>query len=189
MLSASCLKKKKKKIPHDGTPLHMSHAFGLRNDITRPVEKAEEETKTPAVPTAISGFDRDKLPEKKPGAFNTKPYRRHKVPVVCLGLFNQTVSKMSLFGKIFGSNSKGGKAATPQEAIQKLRETEEMLAKKQDFLEKKIEQELITAKKNGTKNKRGRFSVTWGVNGQTKSFVSLLAAGQLGSRYCLSVGS
>ncbi|RVE72435.1 hypothetical protein OJAV_G00042400 [Oryzias javanicus] len=61
---------------------------------------------------------------------------------------------MSLFGKIFGSNSKGGKAATPQEAIQKLRETEEMLAKKQDFLEKKIEQELITAKKNGTKNKR-----------------------------------
>lgn len=140
----------------------MSHAFGLRNDITRPVEKAEEETKTPAVPTAISGFDRDKLPEKKPGAFNTKPFRHHKVPVVCLGLFNQTVSKMSLFGKIFGSNSKGGKAATPQEAIQKLRETEEMLAKKQDFLEKKIEQELITAKKNGTKNKRGRFSVTLG---------------------------
>uniref|UniRef100_A0A3P9MPS3 Charged multivesicular body protein 4B n=1 Tax=Oryzias latipes TaxID=8090 RepID=A0A3P9MPS3_ORYLA len=61
---------------------------------------------------------------------------------------------MSLFGKIFGGGSKGGKAATPQEAIQKLRETEEMLAKKQDFLEKKIEQELITAKKNGTKNKR-----------------------------------
>lgn len=35
-----------------------------------------------------------------------------------------------------------------------MRETEEMLAKKQDFLEKKIEQELLTAKKNGTKNKR-----------------------------------
>lgn len=62
---------------------------------------------------------------------------------------------MSLFSKIFGSGGKGGKAPTPQEAIQRLRETEEMLAKKQDFLEKKIEQELVTAKKNGTKNKRG----------------------------------
>ncbi|XP_020508839.1 charged multivesicular body protein 4b [Labrus bergylta] len=59
-----------------------------------------------------------------------------------------------LFGKLFGGGGKGGKSATPQEAIQKLRETEEMLAKKQDFLEKKIDQELMTAKKNGTKNKR-----------------------------------
>ena len=62
---------------------------------------------------------------------------------------------MSLFGKLFGSGGKGGKGPSPQEAIQKLRETEEMLTKKQDFLEKKIDQELITAKKNGTKNKRG----------------------------------
>ncbi|KAF3690306.1 Charged multivesicular body protein 4b Chromatin-modifying protein 4b [Channa argus] len=61
---------------------------------------------------------------------------------------------MSIFAKLFGSGGKGGKAPTPQEAIQRLRETEEMLAKKQEFLEKKIEQELITAKKNGTKNKR-----------------------------------
>ncbi|XP_047203931.1 charged multivesicular body protein 4b [Girardinichthys multiradiatus] len=61
---------------------------------------------------------------------------------------------MSLFGKIFGTGGKGGKGPTPQEAIQKLRETEEMLAKKQEFLEQKIEQELLTAKKNGTKNKR-----------------------------------
>ncbi|XP_013872202.1 charged multivesicular body protein 4b [Austrofundulus limnaeus] len=60
---------------------------------------------------------------------------------------------MSLFAKMFGSN-KSGKAPTAQEAIHKLRETEEMLAKKQEFLEKKIEQELLTAKKNGTKNKR-----------------------------------
>lgn len=62
---------------------------------------------------------------------------------------------MSIFGKLFGSGGKGGKGPTAQEAIQKLRETEEMLAKKQDFLEKKIDQELMTAKKNGTKNKRG----------------------------------
>lgn len=44
---------------------------------------------------------------------------------------------------------------TTGDAIQKLRETENMLQKKQEFLEKKIEQELDTAKKNGTKNKRG----------------------------------
>ncbi|KAG7332166.1 hypothetical protein KOW79_004000 [Hemibagrus wyckioides] len=61
---------------------------------------------------------------------------------------------MSLFTKIFGSGGKGEKAPSPQDAIQKLRETEEMLSKKQEFLEKKIEAELLTAKKNGTKNKR-----------------------------------
>ena len=59
---------------------------------------------------------------------------------------------MSLFEKVFGK--KGGKAPSPQEAIQRLRETEEMLQKKSDFLEKKIEQELSVARKNGTKNKR-----------------------------------
>ncbi|TNN57936.1 Charged multivesicular body protein 4c [Liparis tanakae] len=48
--------------------------------------------------------------------------------------------------------SRGG--PSPQEAIHKLRETEEMLTKKQDYLEKRIEQELLIAKKNGTKNKR-----------------------------------
>ncbi|XP_010790984.1 charged multivesicular body protein 4c-like [Notothenia coriiceps] len=50
------------------------------------------------------------------------------------------------------SRSRGG--PSPQEAIHKLRETEEMLTKKQDYLEKRIEQELTIAKKNGTKNKR-----------------------------------
>ncbi|XP_071401225.1 charged multivesicular body protein 4b-like, partial [Centroberyx affinis] len=61
---------------------------------------------------------------------------------------------MSLLAKLFGTGGKGGKSPTPQDAIQRLRDTEEMLTKKQDFLEKKIEQELLTAKKNGTKNKR-----------------------------------
>ncbi|XP_016108022.1 charged multivesicular body protein 4c [Sinocyclocheilus grahami] len=61
---------------------------------------------------------------------------------------------MSVFGKLFGGGGKGGKGPSPQEAIQKLRETEEMLAKKQEFLEQKIDAELLTAKKNGTKNKR-----------------------------------
>ena len=60
--------------------------------------------------------------------------------------------KMSFLQKIFGS---GGKDKGMPKAIQKLRETEEMLIKKQEFLGKKIEQELDIAKKNGTKNKRG----------------------------------
>lgn len=64
---------------------------------------------------------------------------------------------MSLINKIFGSGKKD-KAPTPQEAIQRLRETEEMLQKKSDFLEKKVTQELGIAKKNGTKNKRGILS-------------------------------
>lgn len=61
---------------------------------------------------------------------------------------------MSAFAKIFGFK-KEEKAITSGEAIQKLRETEEMLTKKQNFLEKKIEMELTTARQNGTKNKRG----------------------------------
>ncbi|XP_067268623.1 charged multivesicular body protein 4c [Pseudorasbora parva] len=61
---------------------------------------------------------------------------------------------MSVFGKLFGGGGKGGKGPNPQEAIQKLRETEEMLTKKQEYLEQKIDAELLTAKKNGTKNKR-----------------------------------
>lgn len=62
---------------------------------------------------------------------------------------------MSFLSKVFGGK-KEDKAPTTGEAIQKLRETEEMLVKKQEFLEKKIEQELAVARKNGTKNKRGR---------------------------------
>lgn len=61
---------------------------------------------------------------------------------------------MSFFTSIFGGKKE--KSMTTGEAIQNLRETENMLIKKQEFLEKKIEQELETAKKNGTKNKRGK---------------------------------
>lgn len=62
--------------------------------------------------------------------------------------------KQSFFQRVFGSGRKGEKEPTPQEAIQRLREIEEMLMKKSDFLEKKVENELAIAKKNGTKNKR-----------------------------------
>nr|KAF6387563.1 hypothetical protein mMyoMyo1_008052 [Myotis myotis] len=61
---------------------------------------------------------------------------------------------MSGLGRLFGRGKKE-KGPTPEEAIQKLKETEKILIKKQEFLEKKIQQELQTAKKHGTKNKRG----------------------------------
>ncbi|XP_063306424.1 charged multivesicular body protein 4c [Pelobates fuscus] len=62
---------------------------------------------------------------------------------------------MSKITKLFkSSGSKNQKGPSAQEALFKLRETEEMLTKKQEYLEKKIEQELATAKRHGTKNKR-----------------------------------
>ncbi|CAG9568536.1 unnamed protein product [Danaus chrysippus] len=64
---------------------------------------------------------------------------------------------MSFLGKLFGGK-KEEKGPTTHEAIQKLRETEELLIKKQEFLEKKIEIEIQTAKKNGTKNKRAAIA-------------------------------
>lgn len=62
---------------------------------------------------------------------------------------------MSFFSKMFGGKKET--TMTTGEAIQNLRETENMLIKKQEFLEKKIEDEIGIAKKNGTKNKRGLF--------------------------------
>lgn len=58
---------------------------------------------------------------------------------------------MSAFKNLF---AKKEKAPTPQEAIQKIREVEDLLNKKSGYLEKKIEDELNVARKNGTKNKR-----------------------------------
>jgi hypothetical protein len=60
---------------------------------------------------------------------------------------------MSLFQRIFGGKT-AEKSPTPQEAIQKLVEIEELLRKRQDVLEAKIDEELKTAKLNGLKNKR-----------------------------------
>ncbi len=60
-----------------------------------------------------------------------------------------------LLSKMFGGGKKKGEPPSPQQAIQKLRETEEMLSKKSEYLEKKIERELAIAKKSGMKNKRG----------------------------------
>merc|ERR550532_3390879 len=60
---------------------------------------------------------------------------------------------LSFFGKLFGKGSDKDPVTTG-EAIQKLRETEDMLMKKQEFLEKKIDQEVATARKNAKTNKR-----------------------------------
>ena len=61
--------------------------------------------------------------------------------------------------RMFGA--KKGEPPSPQMAIQKLRETEEMLNKKSEYLEKKIEQETALARKNGLKNKRGKSIVRY----------------------------
>lgn len=60
---------------------------------------------------------------------------------------------MSFFSKMFGGKKET--TISTSEAIQNLRDTENMLMKKQDFLEQKVKQEKETAIKNGVKNKRG----------------------------------
>ena len=62
---------------------------------------------------------------------------------------------MAALARMFGGSGKKGVTPTPQMAIQKLRETEEMLSKKSEFLEKKISKELADAKRHGMNNKRG----------------------------------
>ncbi|KAI1301200.1 Charged multivesicular body protein 4b [Halotydeus destructor] len=62
---------------------------------------------------------------------------------------------MSFLGKLFGGGkTAANQAPSPAEAIQKLRGVEEILVKKQDYIEKKVEEEADIIKKNGTKNKR-----------------------------------
>lgn len=63
---------------------------------------------------------------------------------------------MSKLGKFFkgGGSSKSRAAPSTQEALVRLRETEEMLGKKQEYLENRIQRELSLAKKHGTQNKR-----------------------------------
>ncbi|XP_048452254.1 charged multivesicular body protein 4c-like [Rhincodon typus] len=73
---------------------------------------------------------------------------------------------MNKISNIFksGSSSSSGSGSSrshprkqgpsPQEALHRLRETEEMLTKKQEFLENRIQRELEIARRSGTKNKR-----------------------------------
>lgn len=64
---------------------------------------------------------------------------------------------MSFFKNLFGK--KEPPAPSTSESIQKLRDTENMLLKKQEFLEQKVEQEHDLAKKNASTNKRGRSKI------------------------------
>lgn len=77
---------------------------------------------------------------------------------------------MSFLGKLFGVK-KEEKGPSTEDAIQKLRSTEEMLIKKQEFLEKKIEQEVAIAKKNGTTNKRGKYLIHYFFNAYISLFL------------------
>ena len=66
---------------------------------------------------------------------------------------------MNFLQKMFGAGGKGDKGMpTTGQIIQKLRESEEMLFKTQEFLKKKIDQELHVAKNNCITNKRGRIN-------------------------------
>ena len=63
---------------------------------------------------------------------------------------------MDQIQKMFGmSKKKQGGPPTTSDAIQKLRETEEMLCKKSDYIEGKIDGEVKIIKKNVRTNKRG----------------------------------
>ena len=70
---------------------------------------------------------------------------------------------MSFLGRLLpgrGGRSRQGSesaAIAASSALQRLRETEEILQKKTDFLEQKIEEETTTAKKHGMKNRRGEL--------------------------------
>lgn len=66
---------------------------------------------------------------------------------------------MSFFKNFFGGKKQEAAPST-SESIQKLRDTENMLLKKQEFLEQKVEQELEIAKKNASSNKRGKKNLS-----------------------------
>ncbi|KAJ7338958.1 hypothetical protein JRQ81_012860 [Phrynocephalus forsythii] len=65
------------------------------------------------------------------------------------------MSKIQKFFKGGGvPKGKSKRGPSPQEALARLRETEEMLTKKQEYLEARIEKELALAKRHGTRDKR-----------------------------------
>ena len=76
-----------------------------------------------------------------------------------------------MFRKIFGKSSKSKKAdksaanaSLGSEAIRKLRDTEDLFIKKQQFLEEQIKEQISIARSNGLKNKTGNIGVIWEFN-------------------------
>lgn len=64
-------------------------------------------------------------------------------------------SDMSLYVKIFSGGEKVGMKHCHEDGTEKLPEGEELLLSKEEFLKKKIDQELLFAKKNCRTNRRG----------------------------------
>lgn len=97
----------------------------------------------------MSGLSRPLHPGRSPGEIR-------RLPGTALPRSSTAMSKLGKFFK-GGGSSKTRAAPSPQEALARLRETEEMLGKKQEYLENRIQRELSLAKKHGTQNKRGRL--------------------------------
>lgn len=90
------------------------------------------------------------------------PFLAHNLKEAVVGFWIDQISAvffwsfaaiMSVLQRMFGGKNKEN-IPTTEDAIQKLRQTEEMLEKKQEFLEKKIDMENATAKKHAKTNKR-----------------------------------
>jgi charged multivesicular body protein 4 len=70
-------------------------------------------------------------------------------------------NKGSALSRMFGGSSKGGQrktAQTPQEAIQQLRDVEDVLNKKVEHLEGKINEETAIARRDARTNKRNALN-------------------------------
>lgn len=71
-------------------------------------------------------------------------------------------NKSGVLSRVFGGSSKGGSkgkiAQTPQEAIQQLRDVEDVLNKKVEFLEAKINEETAIARRDARTNKRNALN-------------------------------
>ena len=70
-------------------------------------------------------------------------------------------NKGSALSRMFGGSSKGGKvktAQTPQEAMQQLRDVEDVLNKKVEHLEARINEETTIARRDARTNKRNALN-------------------------------
>jgi len=71
-------------------------------------------------------------------------------------------NKSGVLSRMFGGSSKGGgkskTAQTPQEAIQQLRDVEDVLNKKVEHLEGKINEETAIARRDARTNKRNALN-------------------------------
>jgi charged multivesicular body protein 4 len=67
---------------------------------------------------------------------------------------------MNILKNLFGKNE-NEKPPTTEEAIQKLLEIEDLLKKRSDLLENKIDEQVNIAKKNAATNKKGNSRGAW----------------------------